>query len=67
MAHCNSCNSIITKKDLECYVCGEPVPGARRAKFSLFGLWGQSKARPAKRVKIIAPGLHQYLNAPNAS
>jgi len=30
MQRCISCNGILTKTDSECYVCGEPVPGARR-------------------------------------
>ena len=27
MARCNSCNGMVTRQDLQCYVCGEPVPG----------------------------------------
>jgi len=30
MARCNECNSVITKNDSECYVCGEAVPGAKQ-------------------------------------
>jgi len=30
MTRCNSCNGILTKTDVECYVCGEAVPGARK-------------------------------------
>lgn len=30
MARCNECSSVITKTDLECYVCGQPVPGAKK-------------------------------------
>jgi hypothetical protein len=30
MARCDSCNSVLTRTDLECFVCGEPVPGARK-------------------------------------
>ena len=26
MARCNSCNGVMTRHDLECYVCGEPLP-----------------------------------------
>lgn len=36
MDRCNSCNGIIARHDLECYVCGEPVPGARKGFFSMF-------------------------------
>lgn len=27
MPRCGSCNSVLTRKDIECYVCGEPVEG----------------------------------------
>ena len=40
MTRCNSCNGILTKTDVECYVCGEPVPGARK------------RARRAPAVKL---------------
>jgi hypothetical protein len=30
MARCNECNSVITRSDSECYVCGEVVPGAKK-------------------------------------
>jgi hypothetical protein len=31
MTRCNQCYSLITRKDDErCYICGEPVPGARK-------------------------------------
>jgi hypothetical protein len=30
MARCNECNSVITIQDDDCYVCGEPVPGAKK-------------------------------------
>jgi hypothetical protein len=33
MARCNSCNGVITRTDSECYVCGEPIPGARKRFF----------------------------------
>jgi hypothetical protein len=45
MQRCISCNGILTKTDTECYVCGEPVPGARkRAKRP------QPQAAPARRT-----------------
>ncbi|HUA21075.1 MAG TPA: hypothetical protein VMB25_20145 [Bryobacteraceae bacterium] len=50
MTRCNSCNGILTRTDVECYVCGEPVPGARKrarrtpaAKLEP----GQAPAKPA--------------------
>lgn len=30
MARCKECNSVITKTDAECYICGLPVPGRNR-------------------------------------
>ena|SRR5277367_3520270 len=30
MARCNECNSIITKMDSECYICAQPVAGAKK-------------------------------------
>jgi hypothetical protein len=26
MAHCLSCNGLLTRRDVVCYVCGEPAP-----------------------------------------
>jgi hypothetical protein len=30
MTRCNSCNGVIKKMDLECYTCGDRVPGASK-------------------------------------
>jgi hypothetical protein len=30
MGRCNECNSVITKKDSECYICGLPLAGSKR-------------------------------------
>lgn len=30
MARCKECNSVVTRTDSECYICGLPVPGARK-------------------------------------
>jgi hypothetical protein len=30
MTRCVECNSVITRMDAECYICGEPVPGAKK-------------------------------------
>ena len=30
MTRCNDCNSILTKTDMECFICGQPVPGAKK-------------------------------------
>ncbi len=29
MARCKECNSVITRMDSDCYICGEPVPGRK--------------------------------------
>ena len=29
-SRCNSCDAIVTATDVKCYVCDEPVPGARK-------------------------------------
>ena len=31
---CMACNSVVTKNESECYVCGEPVPGAKKSFLS---------------------------------
>ncbi|HEY1760294.1 MAG TPA: hypothetical protein VGG72_33275 [Bryobacteraceae bacterium] len=57
MARCNSCSGIITKADLHCYMCGEPVPG--RAKFSLLRFWakptGLADRREIRRITMRDP------------
>jgi hypothetical protein len=30
MARCNECNSVVTRTDSECYICGLPVPGRKK-------------------------------------
>ena len=37
MARCNECNSVVTRTDSECYICGLPVPGAKKP------LWRRTK------------------------
>jgi hypothetical protein len=49
MARCNSCNGIITKTDVECYVCRERVPG--RAKVSLFRFLAEPTALPVMNMR----------------
>ena len=48
MARCNSCSGIITKTDLACYVCGEPVREAGRGWFSLLRFWAKPTALSGK-------------------
>lgn len=43
MARCNECSGVIAKNDTECYVCGTPVPGAKKFQ------------RRKKQVKASAP------------
>jgi hypothetical protein len=44
MTRCNECNSVITKIDTECYICGETVPRSQRS------FW-----RRKKEPKPVAP------------
>jgi hypothetical protein len=39
MARCNECNSVVTRTDSECYICGLPVPGVNRP------FWRRKKER----------------------
>ena len=51
MPRCNACNGIITRKDVDCYVCGEPIPG--RSKFSFFRLFAKrTDAAASKRALL---------------
>jgi hypothetical protein len=53
MARCSTCFSIVTKSDLDCYVCGEPLPGTpgpfRRALTRFFN---KPKSPAPKKVKV---------------
>ena len=45
MTRCQQCNSVITRMDDQaCYICGEPVPGAKKRS-----------QRPKKQPKPVAP------------
>ena len=49
MARCNSCFGVLTKKEIECYVCGEAVPGASRPGWLLRMFWAEpSPKAPVK-------------------
>jgi len=49
MPRCTSCNGIIAKDDVKCYVCGDQIPG--RSSFSLARWWRNAeKKAPAKTV-----------------
>lgn len=43
MGRCNECGSVIAKNDVQCYVCGDPVPGAKK---SLLRRKKQAKVAP---------------------
>jgi hypothetical protein len=49
MTRCNSCNSVVTKGDLECYICGDPVPGAAKAS------WRRPREPKAKKTAPVTP------------
>lgn len=63
MGRCNSCNGVLTRTDSECFVCGEPVPGAkRRSKFSLLRLWVKSK--PVAMQRLVDADPNRYRTRP---
>jgi len=50
MGRCHSCNAVVTKDDVKCYVCGEAIPG--RGGFSLFAwLWKPANKRARNRAE----------------
>jgi hypothetical protein len=46
-SRCTDCNSVITRNERKCWVCGEPVAGARKSSFMAW-LWGPAKPQPGK-------------------
>ncbi len=44
MTRCNTCNSVITRHDSECYICHEPVPGMNKP------LWRRKRESNPKPV-----------------
>jgi hypothetical protein len=46
MARCNECNSVLTKTDSECYICGDPVPGAKKR------VWRRNKKEPKPAAPV---------------
>jgi hypothetical protein len=51
MTRCKSCNGVIKKIDLECYTCGDPVPGSAK---SFWRRKPESKAKPAAPVTPVS-------------
>ena len=51
MPRCSACNGIVTKTDVDCYVCGERIPG--RSRFSFLRLFAKpDKAAESKRAVL---------------
>ena len=49
MTRCNECNGVITKTDSECYICGEPVPGAKKRS------WLRNRKKEPKPAPPVTP------------
>lgn len=49
MGRCDQCGSVIAKQDFECYVCGQPVPGAKKRR-----LPGKKDRKPAPPVTSVS-------------
>ncbi len=48
---CMACNSVVTKDESECYVCGEPVPGVKKSFLSWLSSSPKSESRKQKAKK----------------
>jgi hypothetical protein len=51
MTRCNACNGVIKRMDLECYMCGEAVPGSAH---SFWRRRQDSQAKPAAPVTPVS-------------
>jgi hypothetical protein len=49
MARCNACNGVVKRIDLECYTCGEAVPGAIKP------FWRRKRESEAKSAAPVTP------------
>lgn len=49
MTRCYECNGIIARAESECYICGEPVPGAKKRS------WLQNKKKEPKPAPPVTP------------
>ncbi len=54
MARCNECNSVITKLDSECYICAQPVPGAKQRRWQREQLKPPVPVTPMSNLLFIA-------------
>jgi hypothetical protein len=66
MARCNSCNGVIRNTEVECYVCGEPLRGAKRKTFSLLRLWATLTAGSVKRINLKDAIVYRNYGVPDA-
>jgi hypothetical protein len=49
MTRCSACNGVIKKIDLECYTCGEAIPGAIKP------FWRRQRESEAKSAPPVTP------------
>jgi hypothetical protein len=49
MTRCNACNGVIKRIDLECYTCGQAVPGAIKP------FWRRNRVSEAKCAAPVTP------------
>src|SRR5580704_12241898 len=49
MTRCNACNGVIKKSDLECYTCGDAVPGTGG------GFWRRKRESQPKPAAPLTP------------
>jgi hypothetical protein len=49
MTRCGSCNGVIKRVDLECYTCGDPVPGASKP------FWRRRREATPKAAAPVTP------------
>ena len=51
MPRCTECFSIVTKTDVDCYVCGQPLPDAPgKLMRALQRFWGPPSPKKVKKV-----------------
>ena len=74
MPRCASCNGIVTKQDVVCYGCGDPIPKSMRpwqpkriskvsnmAFFASLGLTAFSFLSPGKMSLTVSIGISTFL------
>jgi hypothetical protein len=53
MARCKECNSVITRTDSECFICGDPVPGRKKTAWQS-RLWEKKDSRDRPPVTPVS-------------